>query len=235
MTAAPLLQLERIVKAYDGPDPLRVASVRLDSSARVAIGGLDAGGAETLIHLITGAALPEEGEVTVGGINTRAIATDTAWLASLDRFGIVTDRAVMIDKLSVAANLALPLTLSIDPMPDEVAAKVRAIADDVGLAADRLDALVSALTPADRIRLHLARAIAPSPQVVLLEHPTTTLRDATASEELGRTLRRLAEHRGLAFLALTNDDRFARASGATRFRLDRSTGALKRRLPWQSV
>jgi ABC-type lipoprotein export system ATPase subunit len=230
-----LLELEAIVKSYDGPDPLRVAGLRVESGARLAIGGLDAGAAETLIHLITGAALPESGDVTVAGVNTRAIATDTAWLASLDRFGIVTDRAVMIDKLPVAANLALPLTLSIDPMTDAVAAQIRTIAADAGLPPERLEVLVSALTPAERVRLHLARAIAPSPQLILLEHPTATLRDAGASAALGRTLDRVAQRRGLAFLALTNDDAFARASGATRYRLDRRTGEIAKRRLWQAL
>ena len=230
-----LLELEGIVKSYDGLVPLRVERLRVESGARLALGGLDAGAAETLIHLITGAALPESGAVIVAGVNTRSIATDTAWLASLDRFGIVTDRAVMIDKLPVAANLALPLTLSIDPMPDAVAATIRAVASDAGLAPERLEVLVSALTPAERVRLHLARAIAPSPQIVLLEHPTATLQDAGASAALGRTLDSLATRRGLAFLALTNDDAFARASGATRYRLDRRTGKLGKRWAWQRL
>ena len=49
------------------------------------------------MHLVTGAAVPDEGAVVVAGRDTRDIATDTEWLASLDRFGIVTDRAVLLD------------------------------------------------------------------------------------------------------------------------------------------
>ena len=54
------------------------------------LSGLDAHAAEMFMHLITGASVPDEGAVVVAGHDTRTIATDTEWLASLDRFGIVT-------------------------------------------------------------------------------------------------------------------------------------------------
>jgi hypothetical protein len=40
------------------------------------------------VHLVTGAALPDEGVVSIAGRDTRAISTDTEWLRSLDQFGI---------------------------------------------------------------------------------------------------------------------------------------------------
>lgn len=231
----PLIVVEGIVKPYDGPAPLRVERLAIAPGDRLAIGGLNAGAAETLVHLVTGAALPESGEVVVAGTNTRAIATDTAWLASLDRFGIVTDRAVLIEKISVASNLALPLTLAIDPMSPATRQTVDALAAEVELAPDRLDVPVTSLTPPERLRLHLARALAPGPQLLILEHPTASLGDTTAAAAFGRILDRVSRARDLAVFALTTDDAFARASGAVRYRLDSATGRLLRRRFWQAV
>ena len=90
----PLVEITSLVKDYGGPQPLRLNLLRLDRGERYTLAGFDAGAAETLIHLITGAALPDEGDVRIAGTSTRAIATDTAWLSSLDRFGLVTERAV---------------------------------------------------------------------------------------------------------------------------------------------
>jgi ABC-type lipoprotein export system ATPase subunit len=232
--AAPLLDIRDVTKPYGGPEPLRLRALRMAEGERMAIGGLDAGAAETLIHLMTGAALPDTGEVIVAGLNTRDIATDTAWLASLDRFGIVTERAVLIDKISVQSNLALPMTLSIEPMADAVMAEVRTLAEAVGLASDMLARPVTALGAGDRLRLHLARALAQGPSLLILEHPTAAL-DQAASAALGRAVRDVTTARGLACLALTNDDVFARASELTRCRLDQSTGQLSRRWPWQKI
>jgi lipoprotein-releasing system ATP-binding protein len=232
--AAPLIAVENVVKAYDRPAPLRVTRLIVGPGDRLALGGFDAGAAETFIHLVTGAALADEGEVVVAGANTRAIATDTAWLDSLDRFGIVTERAVMIDKLPVDANLALPLTLSIDPIPDDIRRVVESLASEAELAADRLRQPVSTLSPDERLRLHFARALAPNPQLLLFEHPTRSI-DRVAARAFGRTVNRVTRARGLAFVALTADDAFARASGAGRFRLDPPTGRLSRRRFWQAV
>src|SRR6185295_19548033 len=96
--------------------PLRIATLTVRRGDHLAIQGLDARAAEAFSLLVTGAMLPDEGDIRVAGRSTRDIGTDTEWLASLDRFGMVTDRAVLIDGLSLAANLALPLTLAIDPM-----------------------------------------------------------------------------------------------------------------------
>jgi len=75
------------------------------------------------------------------------------------------------------------------------------------------------------VRVHLARALGVGPDVLLLEHPTARL-DGDASEALGRTLAAVSEARGLSWVALTEDDRFARAARAARLRLTPATGGL---------
>jgi len=170
--------------------------------------------------------LPESGEVRVAGRSTRDIPSDTDWLASLDRFGLVTARAVLLDQLTARANLALPLTLSIDPIPAPVRTEVDLLGEDVGLGADRLDARASDLTPGERVRLHLARALALRPRILLLEHPTVDVTEAAEAEALGAMVGRLAAARGFGWVALTDDQRFARSSRARLLRLDAATGRL---------
>lgn len=221
-----IIEIAGLTKHYAGLRPLRIGRLVISRGDRLALGGLDAGAAEMLVHLITGAALSDEGHVRIAGRDTRDIATDTEWLASLDRFGIVTERAVLLEGLTVASNLALPLSLSIDPMPDDIRARVESLAAEVALRPERLAAPVSALEPEERIRVHLARALAPMPDLVLLEHPTARVDDPAASTRLGDTLRRVSENRRLGWLALTEDATFARAAGATRLRLRPATGEL---------
>jgi predicted ABC-type transport system involved in lysophospholipase L1 biosynthesis ATPase subunit len=222
---AALVDITGLVKQHGALRPLRVTRLVVHRGERIAIEGLDAGAAETLIHVITGAAVADEGEVRVAGRDTRDISTDTEWLASLDRFGIVTERAVLLDALSIAANLALPLTVAIDPLPHDVRSAVETLAAAVDIGPDRLDAVAGTLSAEERVRVHLARAIAPAPELLLLEHPTAHL-DPPAAERLGDTLKRVADARGLGFLALSADASFARATGARRLRLAPATGEL---------
>ena len=214
-----LVEIAGVSRDYAGPRPLRITSLVIAAGDRVVLSGLDTGAAEAFIYLVTGAALPDSGSVHVAGVDTRAIATDTEWLASLDRFGIVTSRAVLIDKLAVASNLALPMTLEIEPMSPATRADVEWLADAAGLARDRLDAPVSALTPSDRVRLHLARAMAMRPDLVLLEHPTASIEAAAERAAFGDTLRVAADARGFGLLALSSDAEFAAGTGGRELRL----------------
>jgi ABC-type sulfate/molybdate transport systems ATPase subunit len=216
--AVPLVELVGIAKQSPGMADLRIDRLAVSSGDRILLGGLDAGSAEALVHMITGALLPDEGEVRVGGRSTREIATDTEWLASLDRFGIVTERAVLLDAMSVAANLALPLTLAIDPLSAEVRQRIEGLAREVGLEAGRLDAPAGSLAPIERALVHLARALAVEPLMLLLEEPTRRL-DPAAAARFGERLREAGEARRLAWMAVTNDAAFARASGGTRWRV----------------
>ena len=223
---APLVELIGVRKDYAGAHPLRVRHLSLRRGDRILLMGLDAGAAEVFVHLITGAALADEGDVRIAGKDTRAIATDTEWLASLDRFGIVTDRAVLIDKLPIAANLALPLTVAIDPMAPETRSQVDRLAAEAGLAANRLDQPASTLSTDERVRVHLARALALNPALLILERPTVGINDREHARALGDTLRALSATRELGWIALTDDDAFARASAGTRLKLRPETGEL---------
>ena len=223
----PLVELHSVRKQYGAAGPLRIARLAVGARDCLALSGLDQGAAEMFVLLVTGAALPDEGEVRVAGRSTRDITTDVEWLHSLDQFGLVTDRAVLIDKISTAANMALPLTLSIDPMSDQTLARVNALAAETGLPSPRLLSPAGDLSPVERVRVHLARALAVNPSMLLLEHPTTKLQAPADVDAYGATLRAVAAARGIGWIAITDDARFARASGATRLQLVHETGELR--------
>lgn len=221
-----LIKIRDVRKHYGGLRPLRVNSLELGAGERLTVRGLDAQAAEMLSLLITGAAVPDEGVVTVAGRNTTDIATDTEWLVSLDLFGLVSARAVLLDTLTLEANLALPFTLSIDPIPEEVRRAVGDLADEVGLGRERLAASVHSLSAADRVRVHLARALAVGPKVLILEHVTAPLAPDEATR-LGQALTTIADDRGLSWIAISEDEAFVAALGGTVLALEPGTGNLQ--------
>lgn len=221
-----LIEINGVRKQYGGLRPLRINALQVQPSERITLRGLDAQAAEMLSLLVTGAALPDEGTIVVAGRDTKDIATDTEWLVSLDLFGLVTNRAVLLDTLTLEANLALPFTLSIDPIPEEIRRAIAALADEVGLGRERLSASVQSLSPADRVRVHLARALAVSPQVLVLEHITAALEPAEAAA-IGATLVNIADDRDLALIAISEDDAFVSALGSPVLALEPGSGDLK--------
>ena len=222
---APIIQIAGLRKQFGGLRPLRINALSVAAGDRIMLHGLDAEAAEMLMLLITGASLPDEGTVAIAGRDTRDIQTDTEWLASLDVFGMVTTRAALMDSVALEANMALPFTLSIDPMPPEVRQAVESLAAEVELPVDLLPAPVHKLGEAERARVHLARALALNPQVLLLEHPTAKLSPEEAAS-FGRLLPAIGARRNLGWLAVSEDDAFAVEAGGRRYRLAPGSGEL---------
>lgn len=227
----PILEVRGLSKHYGGLRPLRVASLAVAPGERVAILGLDAQTAEVLVNLLTGATLPGQGEVRLFGRATSAITGSGDWLATLDRLGLVSPRAILPDAFTVRQAIALALTLSLDPVPGEVSTVVERLAGEAGLAAAALDELVQRADHVTRARCRLARALATDPALLLLEHANALVPgDAT---RFGAEIGALAAARGLAVVAMTADAGFARAVAGRVLQLDGATGRLRETTGWR--
>lgn len=220
-----VLEIDRLRKHGGTLRQVRIAQFRLEPGERVAIVGPDAQAAEILVNLVTGATLPDQGEIRVFGRATAAITDADDWLATLDRFGMVSSRAVLLDGLSLAQNIAMAFSLSIDPIADGVMAAVRRLSVEVGVSADDLDTRLADLPVATKTRCHLARALAANPAVLMLEHANALL---SPGEHPGfaKTISRVVRRRRMAVFALTTDERFARAVAGRVLKLDRASGVL---------
>jgi ABC-type transporter Mla maintaining outer membrane lipid asymmetry ATPase subunit MlaF len=223
-----VVEIDGLSKDYRALRPLRIERLAVAAAESVAIVGLDRAAAETLVNLVTGAALPDAGELRVFGRPTSAIAGADEWLALIDRCGIVTERAVLLDQLSVLQNLAMPFTLDIEPPPEDVRVRAAGLASEVGLPAAAVDRAVAELDALGRLRVRLGRALALGPSLLLLEHANAGLSEAEAAESAGQ-IRSIAARRGTAVLAATADERYARAIGDRVLVLEPSTGRLRER------
>jgi ABC-type ATPase involved in cell division len=223
-----LVELSGVSKDYRALRPLRVQRLELRAGESIALLGVDAAMAEVLVNLITGAQLPDHGEVRVFGRATSAITAVDDWVTELDRFGLISDRAVLVDQFTVEQNLALPMSLEIDDMPAAIREQVRRLAAEVGLASETLALPTSTLTATDQLRLRLGRALAVHPRVLLAEHPNALLPD-NESSRFAQDLLRISRNRGLASMIITADARFARAAADTVLQLQPATGALQRK------
>jgi phospholipid/cholesterol/gamma-HCH transport system ATP-binding protein len=220
-----VVQMTGVVKNYSALRPLRIASLSVAVSERVAIGGIDAVGAEVFLNLVTGASLPDDGEIKVFGQNTAAVANGEEWLASLDRVGIVSERAVVLEGATVAQNLAMPFTLEIDPLTAATMARVRVLAEECDIAPAWIEQRAGDVPAEVRARLHFARAIALDPQLLLMEHPTAALAEGSRAA-FGALVARVCEARALTTLAITLDTVFAATAAQKTLTLQPATGQL---------
>jgi ABC-type transporter Mla maintaining outer membrane lipid asymmetry ATPase subunit MlaF len=231
-TAAPVIVLRGVTRDYRSLRPLRINNLEVREGESVALLGVDKAAAEVLVNLITGATLPDTGDVEVFGTLTRDITDADAWLASMDRFGILSERVVLLDELTVEQNLALPFSLEIDDLPPEVRREVRALAEEVGVNAAQLSQAVSALNPDTQFRLRLGKALALRPGMLLAEHPNAAL-SPDGVPRFAADLAAIAARRALGMIVMTADATFARAVSDRVLTLKAATGELVPQSGWR--
>ena len=228
-----LVRLSGVRQEYQSLRPLRIEQLELHPGDTVALIGLDRAGAEVLVNMITAATLPDEGDVVIFGRSTRDITSTAGWFSVLDRVGILSERVVLVNELTVRQNVALPLTLDLESMAADVKRDVDALCTEVGIPADEADRPMGAAGPATTLRVRLGKALALRPQLVLAEHPNASLPpDEVAS--FGRDLASIASRRRIALLVLTADTVFATSACRRVLTLRPATGELSPSTGWRS-
>ena len=226
-----LLRLREVSQDYGGLRPLRIKALDVRPAQRLAMLGLDQGAAEVLVNLLTGSTTPRAGEVHAFGRATTDIADSDTWLTALRQYGLLGPRTVLIEQLTVEQNLAIPLTLEVDPLPDALKAQIRALGEEVGLA-HVLERRLMELGPLDLQRLRLGRALALDPRVLLAEHPTASLERADA-ERLARDMSRIVSARAMAAVYITADRAFAQQAADEIVMLKPATGEFVSAVGWR--
>jgi lipoprotein-releasing system ATP-binding protein len=220
-----ILSLNGVSKSYGGLRPLRLRDLRVVEGDLVGLAGFDQVMAEVFVNLVTGATLPETGDVEVFGRRTADIADTDDWLALVDRFGIVSERVVLLPQYTALQNVAMSLTLDVEPVRDDVRQHVEALGEEAGLDPAEMGALVADGSTALRHRVRLARALALAPKLLLVEHPAAGV-EPDEVEALSRDLRTVAGKRGLAVVVLAAGVEQARPFVTRVLSLNRATGEL---------
>lgn len=221
-----LVDVRGVSKDYRGLRPLRIEHLELRAAHSVALLGFDLPMAEVFVNLVTGAHLPDSGEIRVFGRLTSDIREPDEWMTTLDQFGLISERAVLVEQFTAEQNLAMPLSLDIADMSTALRTRVRRLAEEVALTTQELGALTGTLSPMARLRLRLGRALAPGPKVLLAEHPNASI-PADEAASFAADYARIVGERRLGSIVLTADRTFAAAVADQVFTLQPATGALQ--------
>jgi ABC-type lipoprotein export system ATPase subunit len=232
--SAPAIRVRDVQKDYHTLRPLRVRELDVHEGESIALLGFDRAGAEVFVNLLTAATVPDAGRIEIFGRPTVDIQDADTWLSSLDCFGIVSERQVLIDNLTVEENLTMPLTMALHDVEGAVRAKVTALAEEVGLSSDLLRQPVTALDAGSRLRVRLGRALAPDPRILLSEHPNASLEAADRSR-FSAEYARLVRRRGIVSIVLTADAAFASSVAERVLTLQPATGELKPLSAWRRL
>jgi cell division transport system ATP-binding protein len=162
-----VIAFENVAYSYGGAALLSEVSLRLAPGSFHCRTGPAGSGKTTLLKLCYAELRPTAGRVMLFDRDMRSLGRDDVALTRR-RIGIVHQDCQFLDHLPVAANVALPLTVS------ERATGVQDLTDLlawVGLA-HLGDALPPSLSGGERQRAALARAVIIAPDVILADEPT---------------------------------------------------------------
>jgi putative ABC transport system ATP-binding protein len=132
---------------------------------------------------------PTKGTIEIFGALTSELSGDGLSKLRRQHIGYLFQDAGLIDRMTVAQNVSLPLSYQ----RTKLAVRTQRIDDAlhaVGMV-DRKTALVEQLSGGQRQRVGLARALAGDPVLLVCDEPTASL-DAPNSEAIGQLLLRHA-------------------------------------------
>lgn len=165
-------------------------------SEKLALLGPSGVGKSSLLQAVAGLAPLTSGAVVVDGHKVSG---------PVPAVTMMLQRPALLPWATARENVALGLRFAGVFRRDRSAAERRVIEmlARVGLA-DRLDAIPSELSGGEQQRVALARALAPSPRVLLLDEPFSSL-DPQTRETLREDVRRLTTDNGVTVLLVTHD------------------------------
>ena len=109
-----LVELRGVTQDYHALRPLRIHLLEVRQGQSLALIGFDLAMAELLVNLITGGEYSRHRRRARVRRLTRDITSAEEWVGTLDKFGLISERAVLVDQFTVEQNLALPLSLDIE-------------------------------------------------------------------------------------------------------------------------
>jgi putative ABC transport system ATP-binding protein len=176
-----VLAIRNLCKSYGGVRPrevLRDITLELARGEYISITGESGVGKSTLLNLIAGLEVPDTGTVELDGASVTALDDTGRTLLRRDRIGFVFQAFHLLPHLTVAQNVALPLSLA-GTVRLQIAARVGELLAAVGLA-DAADSYPRELSGGEMQRAAIARALVHRPQLLLADEPTGNLDSETA-------------------------------------------------------
>ena len=190
-----ILELKNVAKSYSGTEVLRGIDLSIAEGEFVAIVGFSGAGKTTLVNLMGGLAAPDVGEVLFRGAPVRGPGAER---------GVVFQNYSLMPWLSVKDNVALAVdAVHKGKAAQERGALTRRAVETVGLG-HATDRRPKELSGGMRQRVGFARALAMSPEMLLLDEPLSAL-DALTRAKLQDEIEAIWRKDRKTVVLITND------------------------------
>ena len=195
------IEVDRVSKSFGERVVINQLSLRIERSERVVLFGPSGCGKTTILRLLAGLEVPEQGSIRIDG---RVVASSGKNLVPPEKrdLGMVFQDLALWPHMTVQQNLMFGLNAR-RVQKREADARVREMLQRVGLE-HRNDAKPHELSGGEQQRVALARALVSRPSILLMDEPLSSLDDerkrTIASDLLG-----LQSQLGFTLIYVTHD------------------------------
>jgi putative spermidine/putrescine transport system ATP-binding protein len=196
------VSLVGVTKMYGAVKALDHVSVDVRDGELLALLGPSGCGKTTLLRCVAGLERPDRGSVEIGEADITVTPTRERPI------GMVFQNYALFPNLTVRQNIAFPLEVRHRPRT-EIDARVYELLDLVHLT-EQGDRYPKQISGGQAQRCALGRALAPNPEVLLLDEPLSAL-DALVRGRLRDEIRRVQQLVGITAIYVTHDQSEAMA------------------------
>ncbi|MEU6257430.1 ABC transporter ATP-binding protein [Streptomyces sp. NPDC047043] len=201
-----MVRVENVHKSYGhgaaAVHALRGVSFEVPRGELVALKGRSGSGKTTLLNIVGGLDVPDEGRVTVDGLDLSELGEDGLLALRRDRVGFVFQSFGLIPILTAAENVGVPMRLRRAEVREREE-RVELLLALVGLA-DHAAQRPGELSGGQQQRVAIARALANSPSLLVADEPTGQL-DAETGHAVMELLRAVVHSEQVTALVATHD------------------------------
>jgi len=195
------IDIDRVSKSFGERVAINELSLHVEKSERVVLFGPSGCGKTTLLRLLAGLEVPEQGSIRIDG---RVVASAGKNLVPPERrdLGMVFQDLALWPHMTVQQNLMFGLNAR-RVQKREAEARVREMLQRVGLE-HRIDAKPHQLSGGEQQRVALARALVSRPSILLMDEPLSSLDDERKSM-IASDLLGLHSQFGFTLIYVTHD------------------------------
>src|SRR5574344_1416200 len=186
---------KNLIKIYGDRSVVNDVSFEVNKGEVVCLLGPNGAGKTTTFYMVVGLVKPNSGQVFLDGEEISSWPMNIRAKAGI---GYLPQEASIFRKLNVEDNIKLVLEMNDKLSVNEQSKKLEELLDEFGIKKLRKASAIS-LSGGERRRCELARALAASPEFILLDEPFTGI-DPIAIGEIKEHIRKLSEYKGLGVL-----------------------------------